>query len=85
MSCSCYFWLFACNVSIKFGFVSNHVCNFAITFTMNVINISIVIGMKGNLTNESTRYFVCLLSKTFQPVGLPLTVCIIFRDVAINQ
>ena len=33
MSCSCYFWLFFCNLFVKFGIVSDHVCDFPIMFT----------------------------------------------------
>ena len=33
MSSCCYFWLFFCDIFVKFGIVSDRVCDFAIMFT----------------------------------------------------
>ena len=49
MYCSCYFWVFIYNFSAKFGFVRDPVCNFAITFAMNVNNIFQIVGFLARL------------------------------------
>ena len=55
MSCRCYLYLFVSNIFVKFGFVSDRVCDFAIKFRINVINIFQILGFLASLERKGVN------------------------------